>query len=850
MADEVIKKVIVKVDLDIASYKKELQVANAEVAKLTTSQALLRKEGKQGSEQFAENQLEIKKYSTQVSDLKRVINNATVANADMTGSNVQLKAALSASTYELNKLSEAEVTGTQRGAQLKEQVLNLSDALKSNETAVGNNYRNVGNYSEGLKELKAELKAAKSAAVDAANAFGMDSKEFKAATNNAGELKDKLDDINAATKSAATGSDLGKFKNQLKDVGSSLLELDFKEAAERAKVLSLTVKSFSWAGMIEGGKALAVTMYEVGAAMLALPIVWVAAGIAAIVGAWYLVQKAATDSVDKQVEALQRLTDMENRIYDLKISLAKSAGKEIEQMEVDKLKKSKERIDEQIKDLEKLEKFTTESYDRAGIARQTISNRLTDDQKTKLDELRKLQSKTQDDIYKAEAEVSRKRLELTVKATEKIKEQTEKTKDNTKKILDQIQKDEEAANEKRLADNEKLLRQIEDQKIQMIANDEVRELAKAALENSRALSEISKSLADNKTKHDALEIQQEAYETNVDEIKSKHYKIRQTEFDKAVDDQIKSDKPRVDAATKSEEEIEQAGRDRIDATFDAALASMEAERVAYEKHVEDMKKLNSSLTSSVQTNISSIFEIQNNNRNAEITGIETEAKIKIDALQTQADQGIITQQEFETKSNRIKLDAAAKEAVIKRKQFESGKKLALINIAIKTAQGVMTAFNAATPYEIAAYAAAAIFTGALEAQVVSSQEAPAFADGGKTLSGKRITSSDGRRISRSNGDNLLATVRTNEVILNERQQQALGGANTFRAIGVPGFAGGGSTNDGGLLANRLSSRTDDYIAASNAQRRINRTLPAPIVLVQDIVESVGNNIKVTDKGNL
>lgn len=69
----------------------------------------------------------------------------------------------------------------------------------------------------------------------------------------------------------------------------------------------------------------------------------------------------------------------------------------------------------------------------------------------------------------------------------------------------------------------------------------------------------------------------------------------------------------------------------------------------------------------------------------------------------------------------------------------------------------------------------------------------AFANGG--LSGKRIGSGDGIPIRRSNGDNLLATIKTGEVILNERQQRAIGGPAVFRKIGVPGFAEGGFAED-------------------------------------------------------
>lgn len=43
-----------------------------------------------------------------------------------------------------------------------------------------------------------------------------------------------------------------------------------------------------------------------------------------------------------------------------------------------------------------------------------------------------------------------------------------------------------------------------------------------------------------------------------------------------------------------------------------------------------------------------------------------------------------------------------------------------------------------------------------------------------------------------NGDNVLATLKRGEVVLNRKQQAALGGAPTFRAIRVPGFAEGGA----------------------------------------------------------
>lgn len=87
-------------------------------------------------------------------------------------------------------------------------------------------------------------------------------------------------------------------------------------------------------------------------------------------------------------------------------------------------------------------------------------------------------------------------------------------------------------------------------------------------------------------------------------------------------------------------------------------------------------------------------------------------------------------------------------------------------------------------------AAAAIFAVLQGVQRVAAiNEIKGFAKGGL------ITSGFGTPISRSNGDNILATVKTGEVILNKSQQAALGGSRTFARIGVPGFATGGLVGD-------------------------------------------------------
>lgn len=100
----------------------------------------------------------------------------------------------------------------------------------------------------------------------------------------------------------------------------------------------------------------------------------------------------------------------------------------------------------------------------------------------------------------------------------------------------------------------------------------------------------------------------------------------------------------------------------------------------------------------------------------------------------------------------------------------------------------------------------------------------------------------------SNGDNVLATLRRGEVVLNKKQQAALGGAPTFRAIQVPGFAEGGaagsviaapdvsgtSTAERIRLLEKISAQVADGIEATN--QRIDRL--RAFVVSEDIREDL------------
>jgi hypothetical protein len=118
-----------------------------------------------------------------------------------------------------------------------------------------------------------------------------------------------------------------------------------------------------------------------------------------------------------------------------------------------------------------------------------------------------------------------------------------------------------------------------------------------------------------------------------------------------------------------------------------------------------------------------------------------------------------------------------------------------------------------------------------------------FAEGGKVLSGQFIGRNDGTPIRRSNGDNLLATVKTGEVILNETQQAMLGGDSTFRRLGIRGFAEGGYTD--------MSSARNEASTTGNFMRIADSIATQKTVLIMEEWEyKYGNIVEVRESAQV
>jgi hypothetical protein len=198
-------------------------------------------------------------------------------------------------------------------------------------------------------------------------------------------------------------------------------------------------------------------------------------------------------------------------------------------------------------------------------------------------------------------------------------------------------------------------------------------------------------------------------------------------------------------------------------------------------------------------------ELENRRFEEEIS--KTEANIQQLESKAQQASGIrarILQKQIQQQQEVLKRQQEEAD-VARRKRAKQEKTLSVIQSIIFGALGVSRALAEGGLF-------GAIAAGVLAAAQTATIVAQPLATGGIVgISGRRVNDRQ-NMTSRANGDNVLATVRRGEVVLNERQQSALGGARTFRAIGVPGFANGGAIGAPNIAAIRSASGTGEDIA--------------------------------------
>lgn len=174
---------------------------------------------------------------------------------------------------------------------------------------------------KSIIELRNQLKGLKndlSAATDPA--------EMARLAEAAGQVRDKLNDVNEQVAVFSGGSQFERVSTQLGQIKSDLGNLDFQGAADKAKVLTTMVQGISFKDAVAGVKNLGTAFMNLGKSLLTNPLFLLAAAIVTLVVVIYKlldatgvlkaamkalepIFKAIGDVVDTIVQGLKNLTD-------------------------------------------------------------------------------------------------------------------------------------------------------------------------------------------------------------------------------------------------------------------------------------------------------------------------------------------------------------------------------------------------------------------------------------------------------------------------------------------------------------------------------------------------------------
>jgi hypothetical protein len=235
----------------------------------------------------------------------------------------------------------------------------------------------------GIGALKAELKDLKSQLADAT-----DPAEMERLARAAGDVSDQITDINEKVKVFAAGNEFEKVGNGLGLIGGQLSSLDFKGAAESAKLLTTSIKGIDpkafgeeVKGLISTVGSLSKAFVQMGIKLLANPLFLLIAVIGAIVGVIVMLKDkivflekafdllmapikliidglkkfadflgltsfAADEAAEKHIKANQKLADSYTKreavvtdALDKEIRLAKINGQDVTDLEIEKQQK-------------------------------------------------------------------------------------------------------------------------------------------------------------------------------------------------------------------------------------------------------------------------------------------------------------------------------------------------------------------------------------------------------------------------------------------------------------------------------------------------------------------------------
>jgi hypothetical protein len=739
MADE--KSIIYNVDIQFGELQKNQEDIKKRISDLREEQSKLDVSTKENQKAFRDNNAQLKALEGQYKLNEKSIgdlSNAEKANTDTTNFNNN---SIKQNRELLKELNAEYIRLAKPTKEQTDRLKSLTDTLKAQESAIGDNRRNVGNYSDSFKGLIGQFPALQNGLTGVGNGF----------------------------KALAAGNPFSLILMLITPLIQSFLKLEpvtntisgvFEGLSATITTIASSVKNFF--DLVSSGGGL-FDSFSNAFGGLGSKI-----GEAAAEG-YNLVQ--ALDDLEDAQRANQASIAQTNR--DVAILIAQSK---------DRTKTERERIAflEEANRLEEaqLKKDEQLANRNVAIAAKALSTAI----------------KTNQDRDTAEqrlADAQQKRFEIQQAAGV----QTEKNQGRINGLIE----------------GETTIREKQKEKEKKNLEDRAKELEKFAAKVRAQLSEEQKLRVDAFNNDKVInDLNRAQFEANLKE-KFANGLLSQKQYDEALK-QSQIDKNNEEIARLEEYNgITGAYDDQITAlkianqnlvTDNKIKNDDEQKQLDEDKYIYELQLAETEATTIEERSAAQIAILQNKNAIILADTKKTEEQKKAEIAKNNA---AIVKIEDEAGKARIANAMAVANVLQGASQLigentEEGKLLAIASTLISTYAAAQQAYQAlafAGPVASAVAASVAVLQGLKRVREIESVPIPKYADGGLVgyanggLSGTRISAGMGMPIRRSNGDNMLATIKTGEVILNQRQQNALGGSNTFKRIGVPGFANGG-----------------------------------------------------------
>ncbi len=146
------QEVIYTIKIDVGKAERQASDLATNIKTLNTQMSKMKKEGKEGSIQFQQLAATQRDLKGKLRDTNKEIDNYTKVNRKATGSIQEQRNRVIALTKQWKDQETVTARGKKRQAELGAELRKSTDRLKAQESAVGNNTRNVGNYSEAMTD--------------------------------------------------------------------------------------------------------------------------------------------------------------------------------------------------------------------------------------------------------------------------------------------------------------------------------------------------------------------------------------------------------------------------------------------------------------------------------------------------------------------------------------------------------------------------------------------------------------------------------------------------------------------------------------------------------------------------